>query len=96
MGKEAIKVPFKYLGRNQTLVKNENIILSSKLVKRDSTSADFDHSNRAYEKLEKRIDIIRLKYLQLIHDIHLNRHTKYRGLRLVCPKPQIKCHADCS
>lgn len=43
MLKEAIKVPFKYLGRNQTLIKNENIILSSKLVKRDSTSADFAH-----------------------------------------------------
>jgi len=43
MGKEAIKVPFKYLDRNQTLIKNENIILSSKLVKRDSTSADFAH-----------------------------------------------------
>lgn len=40
MGKEAANVLFKYLGRNQTLITNENIILNSELIKRDSTRVD--------------------------------------------------------
>lgn len=38
MGKEAANVLFKYLGRNQTQIVNENIILNSELTKRESTS----------------------------------------------------------
>lgn len=40
MGKEAANVLFKYLSRNQTHITNENIILNSELIKRDSTRAE--------------------------------------------------------